>query len=60
MRTVIWLLLLAAAAAVAASLLGKNDAMVTLFWAPWRFDLSFNLVLVGLILASGTSWRFSR
>lgn len=50
MRTVIWLLLLAAAAAVAASLLGKNDAMVTLFWAPWRVDLSFNLVLVGLIL----------
>lgn len=51
MRTVVWLMLLAVAAAVAAAVLGKNDAMVTLFWAPWRVDLSFNLVLVGLLLA---------
>lgn len=50
MRTVIWLMLLAVSAAVAAALLGKNDAMVTLYWAPWRVDLSFNLVLVALAL----------
>ena len=31
MRTVIWLILLAVSAAVAAAVLGKNDAMVTLY-----------------------------
>ncbi|MDP1791314.1 MAG: heme biosynthesis HemY N-terminal domain-containing protein, partial [Methylibium sp.] len=53
MRNVIWLLLLAIVAVVAASLLGSNDNLVTLYWAPWRVDLSFNLfmvILVGLCL----------
>lgn len=49
MRSVIWLLLLAIVAVVAASLLGHNDNVVTLYWAPWRVDVSFNLFLVGLV-----------
>lgn len=50
MRSVIWLLLLAAVAVVAATLLGANDNLVTLYWAPWRFDLSFNLFMLALLL----------
>ena len=49
MRNVIWLLLLAIVAVVAASLLGSNDNLVTLYWAPWRVDLSFNLFMVILV-----------
>lgn len=50
MRSVIWLLLLAIVAVVAATLLGSNDNLVTLYWAPWRVDLSFNLFMVGLVV----------
>lgn len=49
MRGVIWLLLLAIVAVVAATLLGRNDNLVTLYWAPWRIDLSFNLFMVALV-----------
>lgn len=49
MRSVIWLLLLAIVAVVAATLLGRNDNLVTLYWAPWRVDLSFNLFMVALV-----------
>lgn len=49
MRAVIWLLLLAIVAVVAAALLGRNDNLVTLYWAPWRIDLSFNLFMVALV-----------
>lgn len=49
MRGVIWLLLLAIVAVVAATLLGRNDNLVTLYWAPWRVDLSFNLFMVALV-----------
>jgi HemY protein len=49
MRGVIWLLLLFIVAVVAATLLGRNDNLVTLYWAPWRVDLSFNLFMVALI-----------
>jgi HemY protein len=31
--------------------MGQNDATVTLFWLPYRVDVSFNLVLTGLLLA---------
>lgn len=50
MRSVIWVLLLAIVAVVAATLLGSNDNLVTMYWAPWRIDLSFNLFMVGLVL----------
>ena len=49
MRTVIWLLLIAVVAVVAASLLGGNDNLVTLYWAPWRVDVSFNLFVIVLV-----------
>lgn len=50
MRAVVWLVLLFAVAVVAASVFGRNDALVTLYWAPWRMDVSFNLFVVALIL----------
>ncbi|MCB2016979.1 MAG: heme biosynthesis protein HemY [Hydrogenophaga sp.] len=49
MRGVFWLLGLAAVAVAMALLVGSNQAMVTLFWSPYRFDVSFNFVLLCLI-----------
>lgn len=51
MRGVIWLLAMAAMAMALALLMGDNRAIVSLFWAPYRFDASFNLVLVVLLLS---------
>ena len=48
-RSIFWLLALAGLAVALALLIGRNDATVTLFWAPYRFDVSFNLLLVALI-----------
>jgi HemY protein len=54
MRSVFWLLGLAALAVALALLVGRNQATVTLFWPPYRFDLSFNFVAfcvaVGFVL----------
>lgn len=54
MRSVFWLLGLAAVAVALALLVGRNQATVTLFWPPYRFDLSFNFVAfcvaVGFVL----------
>ena len=44
MRGVFWVLGLAALAVALALLVGHNQATVTLFWPPYRFDLSFNFV----------------
>ena len=49
MRSVFWLLGLAALAVPLAILMGDNRGTVTLFWPPWRFDVSFNLVLFVLV-----------
>lgn len=49
MRSVFWLLGLAAVAVALALLVGHNQSTVTLFWPPYRFDVSFNLVLFCLI-----------
>ena len=49
MRSVFWLLGLAALAVALALLVGNNPAVVTLFWPPYRFDVSFNLVVFCLI-----------
>jgi HemY protein len=46
MRGVFWLLSMAAMAVALALLMGENQALVSLFWEPYRFDASFNLVLV--------------
>lgn len=49
MRSVFWLLSLAALAVALALLVGDNRALVSLFWPPYRFDVSFNLVLFCVI-----------
>src|SRR5690606_36065797 len=49
MRSVFWLLGLAALAVALAMLVGDNRSTVTLFWTPWRFDVSFNFVLFVLV-----------
>ena len=49
MRSVFWLLGLAALAVALALLVGGNQALVTLFWPPYRFDVSFNFVLFCVI-----------
>lgn len=49
MRSVFWLLGLAALAVALALLVGHNEATLTLFWPPYRFDVSFNFVVFCLI-----------
>ena len=51
MRLTLWLLGLAGVAVAAALLLGSHQGTVTLFIAPYRVDLSLNLVLLGLLLS---------
>lgn len=54
MRGVVWLILIFAAAVVAATVLGRNDGLVTLAFGHWRAELSLNLFVVlvlGLCLA---------
>jgi len=51
MRSVFWLLGLAALAVALALLVGHNPATLTLFWPPYRFDVSFNFVVFALIAA---------
>ncbi len=53
MKGVIWLLLMAVVAVVAASTLGPNDGLVSIFWGGWRTDLSLNLAVL-LLLGAGT------
>ena len=51
MRNIIWLVLLFAVAVVAATTLGTNDGLVTVYWGGWRTDLSLNLFVI-LVLGS--------
>ncbi|MDP2418367.1 MAG: heme biosynthesis HemY N-terminal domain-containing protein [Hydrogenophaga sp.] len=51
MRSVFWFLGLAALAVALALLVGRNPATLTLFWPPYRFDVSFNFVVFALIAA---------
>jgi HemY protein len=50
MKSLFWLVGLFAAAVALALLMGQNGATVTLFWVPYRVDMSFNLVLAGVLL----------
>lgn len=52
MKGVIWLMLLAVVAVVAASTLGPNDGLVSIYWGGWRTDLSLNLAVL-LLLGTG-------
>jgi HemY protein len=59
-RHVFWFLAWAAVAVALALLVGQNHASVTVFWPPYRIDLSFNLVLFGLVavfVLLHLSWR---
>ena len=54
MRATLWLLALFAVAVASALFAGNNQGTVTLFWPPWRLDLSLNFVLLALALAFTT------
>ncbi|MBB1162514.1 heme biosynthesis HemY N-terminal domain-containing protein [Aquariibacter albus] len=51
MRGIVWLLVVAVVAVVTAAVMGRSSDLVSIYWAPWRIDLSLNLflVLVGLV-----------
>ena len=51
MRAALWLLALFGVAAAIALFAGNNQGTITLFWPPYRVDLSLNLVLVLLFFA---------
>ena len=51
MRAALWLLALFGIAVAGALLAGNNQGMVTLFWAPYRLDLSINLVVLLWVLS---------
>lgn len=49
MRNVIWIVLLFAVAVLAATTLGSNDGLISLYWHGWRFDVSLNLFVLALV-----------
>src|SRR3569832_1221290 len=51
MSAALWLLALFGIAVAIALFAGNNQGTVTLFWPPWRVDLSLNLVLLVLVAA---------
>jgi HemY protein len=51
MRAALWFLALFGIAAAVALFAGNNQGTVTVFWPPWRVDLSLNLVLLILLAA---------
>src|SRR5688572_15402549 len=53
MRAALWLLALFGIASAVALFAGNNQGTVTVFWPPWRVDLSLNLVLLLLLAAFG-------
>ena len=50
MRGVVWLILLFTVAVVAATTLGSNDGIVTLYWSGWRTDVSLNFFVIALVV----------
>jgi len=50
MRAALWLVSLFAVAVATALLASNNVGTVAIFWAPYRVDLSLNLVLFGLVM----------
>ncbi|MDF1485049.1 heme biosynthesis HemY N-terminal domain-containing protein [Ramlibacter sp. H39-3-26] len=49
MRAALWLLALFAIAVAVALFVGNNQGTVTLFWPPYRLDLSLNMVVLLLL-----------
>ena len=50
MRAALWLMSLFAVAVASALLASNNVGTVSIFWTPYRLDLSLNLVLFGLVV----------
>ncbi len=50
MRAALWFVALFGVAVASALLAGGNQSTVTVFWAPYRVDLSLNLVLLVLVV----------
>ncbi len=51
MRAALWFLALFGIAVAVAVFAGNNDATVTLYWAPYRVDLSLNFVILVLVFS---------
>jgi HemY protein len=51
MRAALWFLALFGIAVAVAVFAGNNDATVTLYWAPYRVDLSLNFVILALVFS---------
>lgn len=51
MRFALWLMALFGVAVASALFAGNNQGTVTLYWPPYRVDVSLNLLLLGLALA---------
>lgn len=51
MRAALWLLFLFAVAVALSLFLGANQSVVTLFWPPYRVDLSLHLVILLWVLS---------
>jgi len=49
MRAALWLLGLFGVAVAAALFAGNNQGTVTLYWPPYRIDLSLNMVVLLLV-----------
>lgn len=50
MRTIVWLLILSVVAVVAATALGSNDGLVSIYWLGWRTDVSLNFFVLALVV----------
>ncbi len=60
MRAALWFLALFGVAVAIALFAGNNQGTITIFWPPYRIDLSLNLVLLSLALLFVTlhvAWR---
>lgn len=60
MRAALWFLVLFGVAVASALFAGNNQGTVTLFWPPYRLDLSLNLVLLLLTLVFVTLYTALR
>ena len=60
MRAALWLLALFGIAVASALFAGNNQGTVTLFWPPYRLDLSLNMVLLLLTLGFVTLYAALR
>ncbi|MCO5109540.1 MAG: heme biosynthesis HemY N-terminal domain-containing protein [Burkholderiaceae bacterium] len=60
MRAALWLLALFGVAVAAALFAGNNQGTVTLFWPPYRIDLSLNMVVLSLTVVFATLYAALR